>query len=158
MKRIFAKIKALAARVWQAVSRAWNRLPDESRQYVSLAVTITQAVKDVIKEGTFTGSLLDAVVARIPGKVDDLILAKAREFIPVLLVKLSLSQSILDIKDDNERLLAVVERVRLFDDDQREAFWDAFAKKVLQYTSDGELSWSDANAIVKWYFDNKVKL
>jgi hypothetical protein len=157
MKKLIAKIKALAAKVWQAVEKAWDKLPDASKEYVAIAVKVTQAVKETIQEGTFTGSIIDAIVAKIPGKLDDVMLAKARDFIPVLLVKLSLSQSILDIEDDQERLVAVIERVKLFDDDQREAFWDSFAKKVLQYASDGELSWSDCNAIVKWYFDNKVK-
>lgn len=155
MEKIFRKIKTFVKRVWRGAARAWNLLPDESRLYIETAVTVTQAVKDVIKEGTFTGSLLDTIVAKIPGKIDDFILQKLREYIPVLLIKLSLSQSILLIEDDEERLIAVIERVKLFDDDQKEAFWDAFAKKVLQYTSDGEISWSDANAIVKWYFDNK---
>lgn len=158
MKKLIAKIKALANKVWQAVEKAWNKLPSESKEYVALAVKVTQAVKELIQEGSFSGDFFDAVVARIPGGLDNLALAKARQYIPVLLVKLSLSQSVLEIEDDQERLVAVIERVRLFDDDQREAFWDAFAKKVLQYSSDGELDWSDCNAIVKWYFDNKDKL
>ena len=156
MKKLLNKIKNLAFKVWKAIEKAWDKLPDESKEFVSVAVKVTQAVKEVIDAGSFTGSFLDAVVARIPGTLDDIALAKAREFIPALLIKLSLSQSILSIEDDQERLLAVIDRIRLFDADQREAFWDSFAKKTLQYASDGELSWADVNALIKWYFDNKL--
>ena len=155
MKKLIYKLKAFAAKVFRSIERAWERLPDEGKEYVAIAVNVTQGVKHFIEKGSFTCNLVDMMVQFIPTKLDDIAIEKARELIPVLLVKLSLSQSILEIEDDEQRLLAVIERVKLFDNDQKEAFFDAFAKKALQLFSDGVFSWSDANLLVKWYFDNK---
>ena len=64
MKKLFKKIAAFAVKVWAAVGKAFNKLDAEAKEHIGQVIQIVSVVKDVIKEGSFTGSLLDMVVEK----------------------------------------------------------------------------------------------
>ncbi|MFA5299522.1 MAG: hypothetical protein WC389_15135 [Lutibacter sp.] len=154
MKKLFKKIAAFAVKVWSAVGKAFNKLDEEAKEHIGAVIQIIQTVKDVIKEGSFTGSLLDIVVAKTPVPWDNIALMKVREWLPILIIKLTYTDIILHAGTTEEQIAKAVDIIRLFDDDQKEVFFDGLAKEILKYSSDGQITWRDANAIIKYAFDN----
>lgn len=154
MKKLFKKIAAFAVKVWAAVGKAFNKLDAEAKEHIGQVIQIVSVVKDVIKEGSFTGSLLDMVVEKTTFPWDNIALKKVREWLPILIIKLTYADIILHAGTTEEQIAKAIEIIRLFDDDQKEVFYDGLAKQILKYSSDGQISWSDANAIIKYAFDN----
>ena len=83
MKKLFKKIAAFAVKVWAAVGKAFNKLDAEAKEHIGQVIQIVSVVKDVIKEGSFTGSLLDMVVEKTTFPWDNIALKKVREWLPI---------------------------------------------------------------------------
>ena len=160
MGKIKTKISAFLKKVWQGIAKAWDKLSDEVKVLVPIAIEVTNAVKEVIKEGSFTGSLIDVILAKIklPGDIDEKLLAKIRELIPELLLRLVIVKNISEIEDTNEQLKAILAEVKLYNNDQWQIFLDGFAKKFLEFASDGKVTWDEVGYLVKYAFDNKIKI
>ena len=154
MGKIKTKVSAFLKKVWAAIGKAWDRLNDEVKVLVPVAINVTQVIKEIVKEGTFTGSILDMITLKIPGTIDDRVLELIRKWVPELLLRLVVVKNINDIDDPNEQLVAILEEIKLFNDDQKELFWDGFAKKFLEYAADG-ITKDEVGYLIKWYYDNK---
>ena len=157
MSKFKNNISAFLKKVWAGIEKAWNKLNDEVKELVPVAIQVTNAIKEVVKEGSFTGSLIDVILAKIklPGDVDEKALALIRKWVPELLTKLVIVNNINDIEDPEDQLKAIIDEIKLFNDDQKEIFWDGFAKKFLEYASDGKITRDEVGYLVKWYFDNQ---
>ena len=155
MSNLKTKISAFLKKVWAGIVKAWDKLNDEVKDLVPVAIQVTNAIKEVVKEGSFTGSLIDIIVAKIPGKFDDKAIELIRKWVPLLLMKLVMVKNIGDISDPEDQLKAIIDEIKLFNDDQKELFWDGFAKKFLEYASDGKITKDEVGYLIKWYFDNQ---
>ena len=159
MGKIKTKVSAFLKKVWAGISKAWEKLSDEVRVLVPVAIQVTNAIKEVVKEGSFTGSLIDVVLAKIklPGDIDEKLLALVRKWVPEILMKLVIVKNINEIGDPELQLAAIIDEIKLFNDDQKELFWDGFAKKFIEYAADGKITKDEIGYLVKWYYDNKFK-
>jgi hypothetical protein len=155
MKRFRLKFKTFLQKVWLGIEKAFKKLDNTSQKLVPVAIEVTNAVKTIIEKGTFTGQLVDTLTDLIPGELDDKIVGLGRQHLPMLLIKLTLVDQINQKGTLEEKCQLAIEQVRLFDDDQKELFYDGLAKKLLQYLSDGKLTWNEVGYLVKWWYDNK---
>lgn len=153
MKKLFQSIKKFVGKLVEKIEKLWNRLDDEAKEHIGLIIKVTQAVKETIQEGTWTGAFLDAVILKIPGNLDDKALAWVRKYIPELLTKLTYANIIINAGTTEEQIYKAIDMIRVFDDTQKETFWDDFAKEFLKCTSDGILEWREVNYLVKFAFD-----
>jgi hypothetical protein len=159
MSKLKTKISAFLKKVWAGIAKAWDKLNDEVKTLVPIGIQVTNAIKEVVREGSFSGSLIDVLVAKIklPNDVDEKALALIRKWVPLLLTKLVIVKNINEITDPEDQLKAIIDEIKLFNDDQKEIFWDGFAKKFIEYAADGKITRDEVGYLVKWYYDNKFK-
>ena len=157
MWKFKVKIKTFLKRVWKGIEKAFKKLDATSQKLVPIAIDITSAVKQIIEKGTYTGKMVDVLTAMIPGTLDDRAISLGRLHLPKLLIKLTLVDQINQQGSLEDKCKWAIARVKLFDDDQKELFYDGLAKKLLQYLSDGKLEWAEVGYLVKWYYDNNNK-
>lgn len=155
MKKLFNKIKKTVALIWGKVEKLWKRMDAEAREHIVDVIRIVQAVKEITQKDSLTGNLLDLIATKIPGAWDNLALAGLRKILPNLLIKLTYANVIINAGTTEEQLVKAIEIIRVFDQDQKEVFWDGFAKQLLKYSSDGILDWKDVNALIKWVYDKR---
>ena len=155
-----SKISAFLKKVWKAVSKAWEKLEEETQKLVPVAITVTNALKDIVKDGSFTGEILEGILAKIKikGDIDEKALALVRKWLPEILTKLVIVKNISELSTTEQQLSAIIDEIRLYNDDQKELFWDGFAKKFLEYASDGKIDKHEVGYLVKWYYDNRVQI
>lgn len=145
-------LKNFLHNLWQSIKHLFDKVEEEVKQEVVVAITVVQQVKAIIDS-----PVADVVTALIPGEVDDEIKAKLREWLPKILLELNLVQSIAHIENINDQLNAILAQLKLASDDAKNAFYHSLASLILQKISDGKLSWSDAVAIAEYYYQNHVK-
>jgi hypothetical protein len=158
MGKLKSKLSVFLKKVWAAIEKAWDKLNDEAKVLVPIAIQVTNAIKEVVKEGSFTGSLIDVILAKIklPGDLDEKALVLIRKWVPILLTKLVIVKNISEITDPEDQLKAIIDEIRIFNDDQKELFWDGFSKKFIEYAGDGKITKSEIACLVKWYYENKA--
>ena len=157
MKRLFNKIKKFADKISVEIKKAWNKLDDEAKEHIIQIIQIVQAIKNTIEKGTFTGSLIDIAVEKTPFDWDNIALQKIRKSLPELLVKLTYANIIVNAGTTENQIAKAIELIQVFDDVQKETFWDDFAKELLKASSDGHMSWSEVNGMVKIVYDELYK-
>ena len=154
------KISAFLKKVWKAVSKAWNKLEDEVKEMVPVAIKVTNAIKEIVEDGSFTGELIEAVIAKIKikGDIDEKALALIRKWVPEILTRLIIVKNISEMSTTEAQLSAIIDEIKVYNNDQKELFWDGFAKKFLEYASDGKIDKNEVAYLVKWYYDNHKQL
>lgn len=153
-------MKKLLKKIWDAIANLFRSLTGTTRRYVPYAINIVEAVKAVM-DSPVDDVLLEILKRTIPGTADDVMIDKVKEVItkwlPKILVQLSLVDAISNIEDENERLKAILERLKLSSDEVKNVYYHGLASLILEKLSDGELSWSDSVAISEYYYANFVK-
>lgn len=153
MKRILKKI-------WNFIKNIFNKLDDEVKRIVPVAINIVEAVKKVMD------SPVDEVIATIlkqviPGDADNVLIDQVKSFIeknlPKVLLDLNLVNSIAGIEDENEKLKAILAQFKLSSDETKNILYHGLAALAIEKLSDGKLSWSDAVALSEYYYKNVVK-
>lgn len=153
-------MKKLLKKIWNFIKNIFNKLDEEVKELVPVAIKIVEGLKKVMNSGT------DDVVAEIlkyviPGTADDIIIDKAKAFIekelPGVLLDLKLVNSIANIEDPNEKLKAVLAQFKLSSNDTKNIVYHGLAALAIEKLSDGKLSWSDAVALSEYYYKNVMK-
>jgi hypothetical protein len=154
------KITSFLKKVMKGIRKAWNKLSDEAKVLVPIAISVTNALKEIVEDGSFSGELIETILAKIKikGDVDEKALELIRKWVPEVLTKLIIVGSIADQTTTEAQLSAIIDEIKLYNSDQKELFWDGFAKKFLEYSSDGEISKDEVGYLVKWYYDNSELL
>jgi len=160
LKRFFKKIRTFLTKSHRKANRLYDQLTTETQKLVPVAVYLVQALKTVT-----TDSKADDVVAAILEKLlpkYSLVITAYKcyleENIPKWLNELKVAQSIVEIEDKNEQLVAIINALNI--SDTKSAEYLEFATKCLYYLNggdDGELGWEDCKGIVQEYYDAYVK-
>jgi hypothetical protein len=160
LKSFFKKIWTFLTKIHKKATHLYDQLTTETQKLVPVAVHLVQALKTVT-----TDSKADDVVAAILGKLlpkySTVITAYKcylEEAIPKWLNELKVAQSIVQIEDKNEQLVAIINALNISDTKSTEYL--EFATKCLYYLNggeDGELGWEDCKGIVQEYYDTYVK-
>lgn len=153
-------MKKLIKKIWDGIKNLWNKVVDKTRDMVPVAINVVEAIKSVID--TPVDDILAEIVKRaIPGTADDFIVDKVRltieEWVPRILTQLIIIDGIANIDNPNDQLKAILEKLKLADDETKNIVYHGLASLILEKLSDEELSWSDAAAISEYYYQNFVK-
>ena len=146
LKKFFRKIGQFFAKLFQGL------LP-ELKQAIHIGVIITNTIKK-FDTGVGAGSI-DIITALIPGDLDDKIVARLREKLPMIMIQLQLVDKTLNLTDPDEIVAAGIETLQQLSGDYRSTFLNSLSIIIAQVASDGKLDWNDAAFLLKWYYDNQ---
>ncbi|MBV5334407.1 MAG: hypothetical protein JZU49_01195 [Sulfuricurvum sp.] len=153
-------MKKLLKRVWAFIAGVFNRLEDETKKLVPVAINVVQGLKAVM-DSPVDDILLSIVKAAIPGDADDLLIDRIKsvveKYIPLVLTDLKMVGSIAGIEDQNKQLQAILDQFKLSSDETKNIFYHGLSCLILEKLSDGKLSWSDSIAIGEYYYQNISK-
>ena len=154
------KMEKFLQKIWAFVVGMFSKLEQEVEKYVPVATNIVEAVKKVVESQT-TGAVLEVIKFTIPGDTDDKIIDKAmelaKEYIPKIALQLNIIESITDIEDVNEQMIAVVNALKNANDDTKSDYWHELAAFILKQFADGKLTLGEAGAIVEYHYQNYVR-
>lgn len=145
-------LKKFLQHLLQSIQSLFEKVEQEVQKDVVVAITVVQRIKVVIDS-----PVADIVTALIPGDADDRVKDLLRQWLPRILLELSMVQSVANIEDENAQLQAILEKLKLSSDEAKNAFYHSLASLILEKLSDGKLSWTDAVAIAEYYYVNHVK-
>ena len=145
MKKIFNKIK-------DALLSVFGGLMDFLVRNGDIAVKVTNTVKEVINNPA-----IDWVVALTPSKTDDRILAKAKQIVPEVAVKIGLAMNIIKVAEAEKDQAVAFSKVLAFvstqlPDEGKAIFYRELSGKIAEALSDGKISGAEAVAIAQLVF------
>lgn len=135
----------IAGKIIRFISGLFKGLSKETKRLAPIAIAIVQAVKSVM-DSPVDDIILAIIKKSIPGNADDILIDKItatiKEWLPKILVKLSMAEAIAAIEDPNEQLKAVLDKFKFADDETRNLFYHNFCFLIMQKLSDGKIDWS----------------
>jgi len=150
----------LLRKIWRFIENLFSRVEEEVERYVPIAVNIVEGVKRTVESDQFI-SVTEIVKFAIPGDTDDKIIDKVLEitkkYIPKIALQLRIVESITDIEDVNEQMIAVVEALKEVNNEEKNDYWHELASFVLRRLADGRISLGEAGAIAEYHYQNYVK-
>ena len=153
-------MKKLLQRIWAFIEGLFSKLEKEVEKLVPVATNIVQGVKKVVESGT-TDAILEVIKFTIPGNTDDKIIDKAmeiaKEYIPKIAVQLNIIESVTDIEDVNDQMIAVVNVLKNANADDQSDYWHEIAAFILRALADGKITLGEAGAIVEYHYQNYVR-
>lgn len=153
-------MKKFLSKIWTFIEGLFSKAEKEVEKYVPIAVNIVEGVKRTIESRTFK-SVVEIVKFAIPGDADDKIIEKvlavAGEYIPKIADQLNIIESITDIEDVNDQMIAVVHALKSVDGDTQNDYWHELAAFVLKKLADGKITLGEAGAIAEYHYQNYVK-
>ena len=153
-------MKKLLQRIWAFIEGLFSKLEKEVEKLVPVATNIVQGVKKVVESGT-TDTILEVIKFTIPGNTDDKIIDKAmeiaKEYIPKIAVQLNIIESVTDIEDVNDQMIAVVNVLKNANADDQSDYWHELAAFILKALADGKITLGEAGAIVEYHYQNYVR-
>ena len=112
-----------------------------------------------INNSTEGDAIAAVITAVIPGKKDDVIVAMVRNFLkdilPKVAVELKIVDSIRGIKDPSEQLKAICNAINISSSDYKNSTYHALATMIINYLSDGKITWGEAVALAEYYYQNQ---
>lgn len=147
-------------KVWKWIRKMWKNLDKTVEKVIPIATNIVQGFKTAV-ENKQVGYVLDMVKFAIPGDTDDKIINKAMElakkYIPKVALQLGIINSILDIEDTNEQMLAVVEALKGANADTKSDYWHELSAQILKALSDNKITLGEAGVLVEYHYKNYIK-
>lgn len=160
MKKLLYILRSLFSRFRKKTDHLYDTLDTETQKLVHLSVHIVQAMKTITID-TQVDDVIVAILTKLYPKFGSVVTAfmlRLEAWIPKWLEELHVAQTILDNKDKNDRILAIITALNLSPTKSEEYL--QFASKCLYYLDggdDGKLNWEDCKAIVGEYYDGYVK-
>jgi hypothetical protein len=155
MKRILAFLAGLASTLLGYYHHVVNKAKPFLQKEIPAAIGLVQVLKSVIES-----PVVDLLTGLTQTKVDDVIAAKLRELLPVVLVQLGIAKDIVAGASNDEIIQAAIEhlkKLKVIDD-------HAYGRQLLEVASalshalvDGKISLAELRLIVEAYYRSKVK-
>ncbi len=153
-------MKKLFQRIWGFIEGLFSKLEQEVEKYIPVAVNIVEGVKRTVENKQFK-SVLEIVKFAIPGDTDDKIIDKVmevtQEYIPKIALQLNIIESITDIEDVNEQMIAVTNALKSANDEQQSDYWHELSAFILRRLADGKITLGEAGSIAEYHYQNYVK-
>lgn len=154
------KIGDLLRKIFKFMKNVYEKLDQETKLKVKLAINIVEAVKKVMDSPV--GNILPSVIKiAIPGDADDKLIDKGistiNEWIPKILLGLNLIDTIANIEDQNEKMKAILAQLKVSPKDTQKMYYHNLASLIIEKLSDGKLTWSESISIGEYYYKNILK-
>lgn len=152
-------MKKFLQKLWAGIVDLYDRLVGTSKKVVPLAINIVEAIKKVM-DSPVDDVILEIIRLAIPGDADDKMIAKVKDIVekwlPEILLRLKLADSIAGIEDKNEQLKAILEQLKLSPDAVKNVYYHGLASLILEKLSDGKIQWADAVAISEYAYQHLI--
>lgn len=140
---------------WNAIKKAFEGLKPEFKTAIHIGVSVVDKMKTFVESPT-----ADVLTAIIPGDLDDKIKEQLRKYLPRIVTEMKLAEQCTELTDPNEIVACAINTLQQIggdwiSDDAKKNFYDSLAVLIAQVASDGKLTWDDAKAVIKWYYDHK---
>lgn len=139
-------------KLWSWIKKQFKGLNEEAKKLLPIAVEIVEKIKQGVE-----GPVGDVITALIPGSVDDAIRAKLKDWLPKLILQMALVESITNIEDEEERIKAVLDKIRMSPDELKNVYYHGLCALIIEKLSDGNFSWSDAVVVSEYYYTHFKK-
>jgi len=146
------KIPAFIVNLWNAIKRLFTKLPAELKDAVHIGVVLVENIKKFVDS---PGA--DILTAIIPGNIDNVIIAKLRQALPIFLQELKLADETMSLNDPEAIVRTALQSFKELDPFIKPVFCHNLSVLIAQVAADGQLSWSDGVAVQEWYYKNKFK-
>lgn len=154
-------MKKFLRKIWDSVKQLFQKVDKSVDQLAPIAINIVQGVKTVV-DGPVDDIVAAILKKAIPGVADDVIIDKVHQlvikYVPEVLGRLLMIQSIASIPNPNDQLQAIVKQLRISPDEQKNIVYHNLATLILEKLADGKLTWGEAAVISEYVYQNKVKL
>lgn len=152
------KIKSLSKAAWLWIVNLWSRTNELADKVCPVAIKVVDGLKTV-NESTEGDAVAAVIKAVIPGVKDDIIIDSVRSFLknvlPKVAVELKIVDSIRNITDPSEQLKAICNAINVSSDEFKNSTYHALATMVINYLSDGKITWGEAVALAEYYYQNQ---
>lgn len=144
-------VKGFIANVFDLFKQWFSVAEKFVQDHIHVAVVVTENIKNFI-ENPVGDFLLTVVDEKVPGDLS----GKVKEILPKVLLGLHIID---DCKELNEEdtLKCISEKLQASSDDFKNVFFHSLAVQLAEKLSDGHITFSDAIALVEWYYRYKVK-
>jgi hypothetical protein len=150
-KIIFMSVKGFIANVFDLFKQWFSVAEKFIQDHIHVAVVVTENVKKFI-DNPVGDLLLTVIDEKVPGDLAD----KVRDVLPKVLLGLHIIDDCKDL-DQEETLKCIAEKIQASSDDFKDVFFHSLAVQLAEKMSDGKITFSDAIALVEWYYRYKVK-
>lgn len=146
-------MKKFLQKIWASVQSLWEDANEKAKKFIPVAVKIVEGVKNFNESGS--ADFFEFVItSAIPGDADNVVVKKGRAFIkdklPSLLIELKIINSIADLTDDNEKLRAILNELKL--SSTNGIIFKGVAGKALELLSDGKFDFNDSVDLTTFWF------
>lgn len=148
----FAKqLRSFLNNLWDIIRQFWTVAENFIKENIHVAVVVTENFKKFVDNpvGDFLLSIIDE---KIPGDVT----GKVKEVLPKVLLALQLVDDCKDLSQE-DTLKCIASKLQSASDQFKNAFYHSLAVTLAEQLSDGKIGFSDAIALVEWYYKNNVK-
>ena len=130
-------------KIFDFIKNMFNKLFGKALDLFKKHAEISVSVVDQLKKA-LDSNVTDIVTALIPGDVDDLVVAKLRSIIPVVLEKVAFAANIAKTgKTQSEIIDLVLKHLKKTNDDSKRLFWITFAAELNVALTDGKITFSE---------------
>jgi hypothetical protein len=119
-------------------------------QVLPLVISVTNVLKKIVDS-----PVTDIVTAITPTGVDDLLVSKIRQVIPLVLQNTALAQEFLHLQSTEAILQALRARLKDATETEWQKFWVDFSGLLAYYLADGKLSVGESIALAQYWYKNK---
>lgn len=142
-------------KIWNSIKSVFDKFSPEAKKAIHIGVAIVDNMKSFVQS-----PVADIFTAIIPGNVDDRIKDLLRQYLPKIVIEMKLVDAVLGETDPQvivQEAIATLQQITgdWISDAARKNFYDSLAVLIAQVAADGKLTWDDAKAVVKWYYDHQ---
>jgi hypothetical protein len=120
-------------------NKVFGKALDVFNKHAEVSINVVEQLKNALNS-----NVTDIITALIPGNVDDLVVAKLKIILPVVLEKVALANNIVKVgKNQSEVIDLVLKHLKKANDDSKRLFWITFAAELNVALSDGKLTFSE---------------
>lgn len=146
-------------KVWIWFKKLWSKLDDLSDKLIPLASAVVEGAKKAIEYKDF--NMIVTVVKSLTPDVADAVIDKAvelaKKYIPKIALQLEVIESLSDIEDVEEQMIAVFKKLEDISDEKWQRFCTGLAQEILVALADGKITWGEAGGFVEYYYRNYLK-
>lgn len=147
-------------KVWKWIGGLFGKIEKKVEELIPVATNVVEGIKRVFENDQIL-TALEWVKFVIPGDTDDKIIDKTLEllkrYIPKIALQLEIINSITDIEDQNEQMIAVLDVLKNASKEEQSKYWHELAKQVLYALSDNKITWGEAASLVEYDYRNRIK-
>lgn len=141
----------------------WKLIGAMDRRIKILIPVVTRVVQGVklAVENEEVLTALELAKFIIPGKVDDIIIARVvqlvKKYIPKIALQLGVVNSLVEVEGEQERINAVMKALKVSTKDMKSDYWHELAAQILKALGDGKITLGEAGVLVEFHYKNGIK-